>query len=155
MGGVELLAQARALGLEVTEWNGRLRIYGPKEHEDMALRLVEHRPGVLEVLRYESDATTHPRPTTCCRTCGGQAYWRRSRGHWLCDACHPAPCVDVVAEQHEVACLPRDAWHTGLSEEVVDLLTRHEWEPIVHPETAPDFPDDAAPKDDDGGDSGF
>jgi len=128
VGGVELLAQARAMGLTVTEHDGRLVVRGPVRHEPLACRLLAAKPEVLDVLRVEADWAMFPMPIGPCRHCNGRDYWRREGGHWLCETCHPAPYRDVVAEEGKAGD-PPPPW-SGLPEEAKEALERYGWEPV-------------------------
>jgi len=131
MGGVELLAQARAQGFVVKDVGGRLLIRGPIGQESLARRLLAEKVEVLAALRDESDPKLLPTPTDACRHCGGRAFWRRAHGHWLCEQCHPAPVLDAAAERFEAADRgPSAGGHSPLADDLIEALGRYGWEPV-------------------------
>lgn len=120
MGGVDLLAAARVAGLRVRHEGNRLVMRGPKRLEPLVCQLLEAKAEVLAALRDEDGFAIPPlRP---CRMCRGRRFWRHVHGgHFICDTCHPAPALELVAESIVLA--------PAISEDLKRLLERYGWEP--------------------------
>lgn len=99
MDGMTLLAEARAAGLHVSAEGDRLIVRGPWRLSDMAQRVLERKPAILDALRGPVD----PRllETTCgIRHGAASAAWRsKIGGHWTCAVCHPPVSAEIVAER--------------------------------------------------------
>jgi hypothetical protein len=93
MDAVTLLAQARAAGLTLRAANGRLVIRGPRNAADLAHRLLEAKPAILQLVARGCTCPHCHRPLDekrrCWSCCDRRCACGRMTGSAFIELCHP------------------------------------------------------------------
>jgi hypothetical protein len=119
MGGLNLIADARAAGLRLLAGDdGSLIVRGPQSAEAIARQLLACKAEVLAALACESDVTSNlparvspgdcsswdecdELPAAACPTCGGLLFWINPLGEARCQKCEPPATALKLLENVE------------------------------------------------------